>query len=359
MAADSEDIDAVAVAAFDRGLLLWQQGDDKGAREAYQRAIDSGHPDAAPKAEVGLGVLLGDQGDLAGAQAAYQRAIDSGHADAAQWATVHFGVLLKEQGDLAGARQAYQRAIDSGHADAALIATVNLGNLLKEQGDLAGAREAYERAIDSGHPDAMPRGEVGLGLLLEEQGDLAGAREAYQRAIDSGHPDAAAVAAYNLGNLLRERGDLAEARNAVSDLSGEVIRGAEIISTLCSFLGDQFRQRPEKGTVGRRYSITLPNIPPPPGRQLFDPYLPKGWEPAATEIYVPSDCPGEPLADPVILYSRKEGISWARRMLTAAATALYREGHLDGRPVHVYLIDSGEPDGVRRWMTITAEEYQL
>ncbi len=205
----------------------------------------------------------------------------------------------------------------------------------------------------------MPRGEVGLGLLLEEQGDAEGAREAYQRAIDSGHPDAAAVAAFNLGNLLREQGDLAGARNAVSDPSGEVIRGAEITSTLCSFLGDQFRQRPEKGTVGRKYSITLPNMPPPPGRQLFDPYTRKPWETAATEIYVPADCPGEPLADPVILYSRIEGIAWARRMLTAAATALYREGHLDGRPVHVYLIDSEKPDRVRHWMTITAEEYQL
>ncbi len=323
MAADAEDADAAPVAAFNRGLLLWQQGDAEGAREAYQRAIDSGHPDAAPKAEVGLGLLLEEQGDLAGAQAAFQRAIDSGHADAAQWAAFQFGVLLKEQGDAEG------------------------------------AREAYQRAIDSGHPDAMPRGEVGLGLLLEEQGDAEGAREAYQRAIDSGHPDAAAVAAFNLGNLLREQGDLAGARNAVSDPSGEVIRGAEITSTLCSFLGDQFRQRPEKGTVGRKYSITLPNMPPPPGRQLFDPYTRKPWETAATEIYVPADCPGEPLADPVILYSRIEGIAWARRMLTAAATALYREGHLDGRPVHVYLIDSEKPDRVRHWMTITAEEYQL
>ena len=54
----------------------------EGARAAYQRAIDSGHPDAAPKAMVNLGVLLAEQGDVEGARAAYQRAIDTGHPDA-------------------------------------------------------------------------------------------------------------------------------------------------------------------------------------------------------------------------------------------------------------------------------------
>ena len=37
-----------ALATYNRGLLLAEQGDTEGARAAYQRAIDSGHTDAAP-----------------------------------------------------------------------------------------------------------------------------------------------------------------------------------------------------------------------------------------------------------------------------------------------------------------------
>jgi Flp pilus assembly protein TadD len=55
----------------------------QGARAAYQRAIDSGHPDVAPRAARNLGLLLQAQGDVQGAREAYQRAIDSGHADEA------------------------------------------------------------------------------------------------------------------------------------------------------------------------------------------------------------------------------------------------------------------------------------
>ena len=52
----------------------------RGAKDAFQKAIDSGHADAAPLATVGLGVLLEDQGECGGAKDAFQKAIDSGHA---------------------------------------------------------------------------------------------------------------------------------------------------------------------------------------------------------------------------------------------------------------------------------------
>ena len=35
-------------AAFNLGVLLREQGDAEGARDAYQKAIDSDHPDVAP-----------------------------------------------------------------------------------------------------------------------------------------------------------------------------------------------------------------------------------------------------------------------------------------------------------------------
>jgi Flp pilus assembly protein TadD len=63
------------------GYLLKEEGDVAGARAAYRKAIDSGHPDHGPVAARNLGNLLWEQGDVAGARAAYQKAIDSGHPD--------------------------------------------------------------------------------------------------------------------------------------------------------------------------------------------------------------------------------------------------------------------------------------
>jgi tetratricopeptide (TPR) repeat protein len=81
-----------------------------------RKAASSGHADAAPRAAVGLGMLLADQGDVQGAKDAFQEALDSGHADAAPRAAVGLGVLLENQGDLQGAKDAYQKAVGSGHA---------------------------------------------------------------------------------------------------------------------------------------------------------------------------------------------------------------------------------------------------
>jgi hypothetical protein len=46
------------VAAYNVGLLLAEQGDVQGAKDAFQKAIDSGHADIAPRATVSLRALL-------------------------------------------------------------------------------------------------------------------------------------------------------------------------------------------------------------------------------------------------------------------------------------------------------------
>jgi hypothetical protein len=50
-------------AAFDLGLLLHLNGDAAAAPEAYQRAIDSGHPDAASSAALNLGEMPDELGE--------------------------------------------------------------------------------------------------------------------------------------------------------------------------------------------------------------------------------------------------------------------------------------------------------
>ncbi|MBA2344358.1 MAG: tetratricopeptide repeat protein [Rubrobacter sp.] len=201
-------------AVFNLGISLAEQGNPDGAREAFQRAIDSDHPNAAPRAALNLGALLIERGDDEGARVAFQRVIDSGHPDQAPKAAISLGALLVEQGDFVGARVVFEQAIHSSHPDAAPDATLRLGALLVEQGDPEAAREALQQAINSDDLNATPDACLFLGALLAEQGNTDGAREAFQQAIDSGHPAVAPEASLYLGNLLEEQGDTAGARHA-------------------------------------------------------------------------------------------------------------------------------------------------
>lgn len=222
-------------AVFNLGISLAEQGNPDGAREAFQRAIDSDHPDVAPMALGNLGNLLAQRRDFLDARSAFQQAIDSGHPEAAPMAIFNLGVSFMEQGDNDGAREAYQRAIESGHPNAAPRAALNLGALLIERGDDEGARVAFQRVIDSGHPDQAPKAAISLGALLVEQGDFVGARVVFEQAIHSSHPDAAPDATLRLGALLVEQGDPEAAREALQ----QAINSDDLNATpdACLFLG--------------------------------------------------------------------------------------------------------------------------
>ena len=88
----------------------------------------------APLAAFNLGGLLAGKGDMQGAKDAYQKAIDSGtrrcSSDGRGSAS---GRCWQRKGDVQGAKDAYQKAIDSGHADAAPMAADNLAALLNKQ----------------------------------------------------------------------------------------------------------------------------------------------------------------------------------------------------------------------------------
>jgi hypothetical protein len=67
--------------------VLETVGDPAAARDAYQRAIDSGHPTIAPTSAIALGILLQNQGNLQQARTAYLTALGSGYQPAEQEAT--------------------------------------------------------------------------------------------------------------------------------------------------------------------------------------------------------------------------------------------------------------------------------
>ena len=145
-------------ATFHQGTLFDRQGEYDSAVEAYQQAIDSGHPEAAPRAAFNLAILFEERGEYDLAEKAYRRAIDSGHPEWAPKAVFNLGMLLEERGEYDLAVKAYQQAIDSGHSDAASKARLNLGVLFEQMREYDLAVKAYQQAIDSGHPEVAPEG---------------------------------------------------------------------------------------------------------------------------------------------------------------------------------------------------------
>jgi hypothetical protein len=70
--------------------------DERDAEEGeFQLAINPAQPEA-PVSEADLGVLLRRQGDAAGAKAAYERAVDSGHPEAGAEAAYRGGAACGE-----------------------------------------------------------------------------------------------------------------------------------------------------------------------------------------------------------------------------------------------------------------------
>jgi tetratricopeptide (TPR) repeat protein len=118
-------------AAFSLGARLAADGDIEGAREAYRRVVNSGHPEYAPVAARNLGHLNQQVGRLRQAHEAFQIAIESGHPDVAPRAMVDLGNLIGDSLYPENARPHYQAAVDSGHPEAAREAARHLADRKK------------------------------------------------------------------------------------------------------------------------------------------------------------------------------------------------------------------------------------
>ncbi len=204
----ADEPESVDSAAYGLGVLAWNAGDLDEARPWLQRTLDLNHPDHSPAAALLLGNMHTKLGEYAAAESSFRRAVDSGHREYGPEAANQLGLLFHHQEDLASARRLHQHALDSGHVEQAPKAAWRLGVLSDEQGDLDGARRAYRRALDFRHPRWAQFAAEGLGLLLEREGDVEGARESYQLAIDTGESDPDCKAAQLLGEMLNRQGDL-------------------------------------------------------------------------------------------------------------------------------------------------------
>jgi tetratricopeptide (TPR) repeat protein len=272
----STDLEVAGMAAFNRGLLLEERGDEEGALAAYRRADERSIPAAANnlgallerrgehEAALGafrraderglvhgtynLAMLLEKRGDEEGALAAYRRADERGSAGAA----TSLGALLMERGHEGEAVTAFRRADERGSAAGAY----NLGQLLRQRGDDEGALAAFRRADERGDADAA----YALGVVLRQRGDDEGAFEACQRADERG----SAAGAYNLGVLLRQRGDEQGAFDAYrrADERGHP-GGATNLGVLLEQRGEHdealaaYRRGDERGDARGTYNLAL------------------------------------------------------------------------------------------------------
>jgi hypothetical protein len=209
---------------IDLGDRLRAAGDVDGARAAFRRAADSGHPDLAPAGHWWTGTLLRETGDPVAAADAYRAAVGSGHAMWSLRAGVDLADLLVRD-DPTGAALYYRAVLDSADpsdADGAGVwahrAAVKLVVLLDGRGDAEGAEAVRLRVTGD---DADRRGRFALDLAdeLHGRGDVPAAAAALREAVALGG-SRAPRASFRLGLLLRENGDADGARAALRAAAG-------------------------------------------------------------------------------------------------------------------------------------------
>jgi tetratricopeptide (TPR) repeat protein len=193
--------------AIELGNSLRTAGDIEGARQAYQRAIDSGDLHAVPAGEWSTGALLLDAGDVAGACAAFRRAISSGHPAWSVRAALNLAEVLADSGDATGAIEQYSSVADRPSDDPGLDvlvrrAAVRLEILLVQQGDREAATQVYRRAIGAGGTAERASFALNRAYELQRRGDVAAAVTSYEEAINLGDPKLSPRAAQMLALLV-------------------------------------------------------------------------------------------------------------------------------------------------------------
>jgi Tfp pilus assembly protein PilF len=135
---------------YDLAWTCVRRGDTDGARDAFERAIDTGHPVWASSSGADLAWMLLEAGDRAGAREHYRRVVESGPNGRAEHSLESLAGLLRDDDDLDGLRALHDTAVATSNGSAPDVLEA-IGRLLEERGDSAGARQALQQAIDSGH----------------------------------------------------------------------------------------------------------------------------------------------------------------------------------------------------------------
>jgi tetratricopeptide (TPR) repeat protein len=219
--ADTDDPNVAPMALDLLGDLLQSDvGDHAGARDAYQRAIDSGHPDWSATAGFDLAQMLAADDDLADAEQQLRRITENPNRIYAAKAWDIIGDLLAESGDADAARDAYQRAIDADVLEWSARAQVDLARLiLTETEQVDEAEPLLDSAAASGTVDVAASARLLLGLIAVYRGDPGHARPEFEQAAATGPPRVAGPALMQLAKIAMDDGDLNEAAEILEYLT--------------------------------------------------------------------------------------------------------------------------------------------
>ncbi|MDA3626663.1 tetratricopeptide repeat protein [Saccharopolyspora sp. WRP15-2] len=248
-AASVGDRNQVALATAYRAPLLAKRGETDLAEDAYAAAIASGVAEIQAHAALELGNLRRDNGDDAGARDAYEQALAFDDPDVTLRVHQAMGTETAEQrgyrlmgeGDVDGARAAIAEHFDSPRvadfwcaawgdvADAASVLAEVSGDDLRTCSELgldfgmavedrAEARAFFRMVADHGHPDLAPRGQAQLGHLAEQQQEHAIALAWYRRAVAD--PERGGHAGVLLAQLLARLNDVEGAKSACRNAFG-------------------------------------------------------------------------------------------------------------------------------------------
>jgi len=228
--------DREAIALFERGNQLLDQGDLAGAESAWRAASQGSHHGAA----LNLGQVLYQRGELESAADEWAFAAGADDASIAVRAVTNYGRLISEtefsletvvgrhrNAKLLGGRgtaeadRLWRAAAESTDAEAPW-AFIGLGRLydpgeLAEEPDPAQSEHAFGQAAASGHPDAGPCALLKLGRLLENLGRQvdgrapASAIDVLEQGVQSGHPEWAPRCAFQIGSIYANAGDKGQA----------------------------------------------------------------------------------------------------------------------------------------------------
>ena len=148
------------------GLSLQQEGDSRGAEDAYRHALDL--DDRSSLAWDGLGVVLQSQGRDADARQAFERAVSINDHYALGW--YHVAAARDRAGDMSGAILAYRRALATAPERTDLI--LSFGLMLHREGRLDEAEPLLQKAAARGEG----RAHFALALTAMQRRDIDDAR---------------------------------------------------------------------------------------------------------------------------------------------------------------------------------------
>ncbi len=226
------DMNTLAVAYLNLGIVLRKRGDLDGAEGMHRKALQIeeklGRPTGMADTYGNLGIVLDKRGDLDGAEAMHRKALEInkklGRPEGMACNYGNLGLLLETRGDLDGAEAMHRKSLEIEEKLGRPLGMAsdygNLGIVLKKRGDLDGAEAMYRKALQIneklGRPEGMAIQYGNLGGVFEKRGDLDGAEAMYRKALEIneklGRPEGMADTYANLGRVLENRGHLDGAR---------------------------------------------------------------------------------------------------------------------------------------------------